>query len=276
MSDLTLEQALSRGRAALSQLPDPLRDARTLLAHAAGLERDQLHRLDGDLPHDLVAGFTDLLARRAKGEPLARILGHRDFWTHRFAITDDVLDPRADTETLVARALDHPFRRVLDLGTGSGCILVSLLGERLRATGLGTDISQAALRVAAGNAVRLGVADRAMFQIGDWFDGIDGHFDLIVSNPPYIAASEMSGLGPEVRGHDPALALSDHGDGLSAYRAIAERVAAHLNPGGRVLLEIGWRQRGRVESMLTAAGLRDIVCHPDLEGRDRVISARLP
>jgi len=270
-------EALAAAAGALRAVEGAARDARLLLAHAAGLERDALHRLEeGPLDPALRARFAALVARRAAGEPVSRILGYREFWKHRFRVTPDVLDPRPETEILVAEALSEPFGRVLDLGTGSGCILVSLLAERPCARGVGTDISPAAVLVAGENAAAARVDGRLVLPLSDWFADIGGRYDLIVSNPPYIAASEMAGLPRDVRGHDPAQALTDGGDGLSAYRAIAGGAPGHLRPGGRLLVEIGPGQGAAVAGLFAAAGLVGIRVLPDLDGRDRVIAARLP
>ena len=212
----------------------------------------------------------DRLDRR----PVSRILGEREFWGRCFKVTEATLDPRPETETLVELALAEPFSQVLDLGTGTGCILISLLAERPDATGVGTDISDQAVLVAGDNAERHEVADRLILPLSGWFDSIGGRFDLIVSNPPYIAGEEMSTLEPEVRDHDPRIALTDGGDGLSAYRAIAAGAPDHLTAGGRLLVEIGPTQAGAVTGLFRAAGLEDITVHPDLDGRDRVVSGR--
>lgn len=254
-------------------------DAVALMAHAIG----------GSVPrHDLIAElarqispeaeglFHAAVAARERRQPVAQIIGARQFWNHRFHVTPDVLDPRPDTETLVAAALTHTFSRVLDLGTGSGCILVSLLAERRDATGIGTDLSVAALAVAQRNAKEVGSGDRASFLISDWFAGVNGRFDLIVSNPPYIAEDEMAGLAPEVRDHEPRMALTPGGDGLDAYRVIAAGVAAHLSPGGRILLEVGPTQGQVVKDLLAGAGLVDLGILPDLDGRNRVVAGRAP
>ncbi|MEL6587065.1 MAG: peptide chain release factor N(5)-glutamine methyltransferase, partial [Pseudomonadota bacterium] len=182
------------------------------------------------------------------------------------------LDPRPDTETLVEAALQAPFARVLDLGTGSGCILLSLLHERPHATGVGTDLSAKALAVAAQNADRVGVATRVTWRQSDWLAAVTGTFDLIVSNPPYITAAEMGGVAPEVL-REPALALSPGGDGLDAYRAIARDAPNHLDAAGRLLVEIGPTQGGAVCALMAEAGLRNIAVLPDLDGRDRVVLA---
>ena len=211
-----------------------------------------------------------MLDSRAARQPLSQITGRRAFWKHEFRVTPDTLDPRPETEALVAAALELPWASVLDLGTGTGAILISLLAERPGASGLATDISEPALRVARDNAARIGVS--ADFARADWFDGVTGHFDLIVSNPPYIAACEMAALQPEVRDWEPHLALTDGGDGLTAYRRIAAGAAAHLRPGGHVLAEIGWQQGAEVAAIFAAEGARVTVL-PDLDGRDRVIRA---
>ncbi len=277
MSD-PLRDLLSEGRQRLAHVPDPGREARILLAHAAGLPREALHRLAEDAHSDdaLRETYAAVLERRAAGEPVSRIIGFRGFWRHSFRITPDVLDPRPDTETLVSMGLAGPFDRVLDLGTGSGCILLSLLHERSSASGLGTDISEAALDVARDNAMRLGLSSRATFARSDWFGEVRETFDLIVSNPPYIAEDEMASLPIDVAAHDPILALSPGGDGLGAVQRIAEGAGAHLRPGGRLLLEIGWRQGRAASALLDAAGFADVAVFPDLGGRDRVVAATWP
>nr|WP_205518609.1 peptide chain release factor N(5)-glutamine methyltransferase [Pseudotabrizicola algicola] len=257
-----------------AEVPDAPGDARRLLAHAAGIapERLMLH-LPEEAEAGVLARFAALVRRRAAREPVSHLVGGRLFWGRWFAVTPDVLDPRPETEGLVAEALRGGFARVLDLGTGSGAILLTLLAERVEAQGVGVDLSAPALAVAARNAAALGVAARADLRAGSWFAPVEGTFDLIVSNPPYIAADEMAGLSPEVRLHEPHLALTPGGDGLDAYRAIAAGVAAHLAPGGRVLLEIGPTQGAAVAGLLAAAGMQARVL-PDLDGRDRVVAAR--
>lgn len=203
---------------------------------------------------------------------MAQIVGARLFWGRSFEVTPDVLDPRPETETLVAAALETPFARVLDLGTGTGCTLLTLLAERPEATGMGSDLSEAALQVAARNAARHGIA--ADLVQSDWYEGIGGRFDLIVSNPPYIPVAEIAGLAPEVRDHEPRIALTDGGDGLGAYRAIAAGAAAHLAPAGRLLVEVGAGQAPSVQEIFAAAGLDCVGTRPDLEGRARVVLAQ--
>lgn len=269
-------------RAAIARLTsagvdDPACDARRLMEHAAGIAPGMLSvRLVDGLQEGALAAFDALVARRAAREPVSHLTGRRAFWGRDFIVTPDVLDPRPDTEALVAEALSAPFSRVLDLGTGSGCILLTLLAERPAAAGTGVDLSAAALAVARRNAAALGVAARAELRASDWFAAVPGRFDLIVSNPPYIAAAEMPALAPEVRDHEPGMALTDGADGLTAYRAIAAGAPEHLTPGGRLLLEIGWTQGVAVAALLRQAGLSDVRVLPDLDGRDRVVAARAP
>ncbi|MEL7107065.1 MAG: peptide chain release factor N(5)-glutamine methyltransferase [Pseudomonadota bacterium] len=214
------------------------------------------------------------VARRARREPMSHILGERAFWKSAFKVNAHVLDPRPETEVLVEVALRAPFEKVLDLGTGSGAIVISLLAERPDATGVGTDISEHAVLVAGENAAAHGVADRLILPLSDWWDDVGGTYDLIVSNPPYIAAVEMAHLAPEVREHEPRIALTDEADGLSAYRVIAARAAGFLRPGGRLLLEIGPTQAAAVSELLVAGGLGQVRVHCDLDGRDRVLEAQ--
>jgi release factor glutamine methyltransferase len=254
---------------------NPARDARLLLAFALGLPPDRLTlALNAPLPPGAAARFEAAVTARAARQPVSQIIGCRLFWGRWFRVTPDVLDPRPETETLVEAALREPFQRVLDLGTGSGAILLSLLADRPQATGLGTDLSTAALAVAQANAAALGLADRAHFRQADWLDGVTGRFDLVVANPPYIAEAEMAALAPEVREWEPHLALTPGGDGLEACRAILRGVGAVLAPQGRLLLEIGAGQGVAVAALCRAAGLAGVDVLPDLAGRDRVVSAR--
>jgi release factor glutamine methyltransferase len=253
------------------------RDARLLLAHARGIAPERLIlEMESEGDATTVARFGDLIARRAMREPLSHLTGLRAFWGRDFHVSPAVLDPRPETETLIAAALQAPFRRVLDLGTGSGAILITLLAENPGATGLGVDLSPEALGVAQSNADRLGVAQRASLQQSDWFCAVEGQFDLIVSNPPYIAAAEMPDLAPEVHNWEPHLALTPGGDGLDAYRALIPGLPAHMSSGARVLLEIGPTQGPEVLDLLGRAGLAETGILRDLDGRDRVACARLP
>lgn len=258
-------------------IPDPARDARLLLAHAAQVSPDRVTLLLNDpAPAESARRFEELITRRCARVPLSHLTGQRLFWGRSFRVTPDVLDPRPETETLIAAALERPFSRVLDLGLGSGCILLTLLAERPGATGIGIELSAAALAVAQENARLLGLSDRADLRQGSWYDPVSERFDLIVSNPPYIALSEMPGLSPEVAGHEPRVALTDEADGLNAYRAIAAGAPAHLRPGGRLMVEIGPTQASAVRALLAAAGLTGIGVLPDLDGRDRVVIGHAP
>ena len=204
--------------------------------------------------------------------PVSHLIGEREFYGRRFKVSGEVLDPRPETETLIEAALAQPFSRVLDLGTGSGCILVTLLAENPDASGLGVDLSEAACLQASANAVLHRVEPRAELRQSDWFSAVDGRFDLIVSNPPYIALEEMDDLTTEVRDHEPHLALTDGGDGLGAYRAICAAVSGFLSPAGRVLVEIGPTQGAAVADLFRAAGLVEVAVLQDLDGRDRVVA----
>ncbi|MBD3677650.1 MAG: peptide chain release factor N(5)-glutamine methyltransferase [Rhodobacteraceae bacterium] len=276
---MTAAEALREGAARLAEagIEGAQRDARRLMAHALGIAPDRLSLVLRDpIPEGAQAAFEDAIAARLRRVPVSQIIGRREFYGREFRVTSDVLDPRPETETLVDMALSQGFARVLDLGTGSGCILLTLLAERPAATGLGTDVSEAALSIARDNAARLGLADRVEFRLGDWFAPVTGDFDLIVSNPPYIALSEMPDLAPEVRDHEPRQALTDEGDGLGAYRAILADAPGHLRPGGRILVEIGASQGEAVATLFRAAGLQDTTVHSDMDGRDRVVAGRLP
>lgn len=256
---------------------DAARDARALLAHAMALPEGRLTlHLQDDLTPAASALFAAHVAARLRRQPVSQIIGRREFWGLSFAVTTDVLDPRPETEVLVGLALSRPFARMLDLGTGSGAILLSCLAHMPMASGLGVDLSQAALDVAQRNAAALGLSLRAGFARSDWFSAVEGRYDLIASNPPYIALAEMAGLAPEVRDFEPHLALTPGGDGLEAYRAISRGAPSRLMPGGRLLLEIGPAQGAAVRAMLETQGLLSVQVHPDLDGRDRVVSALAP
>ncbi len=254
-------------------VPDGARDARLLMRWAADLDGASLAAALGDVPGQAEAqAFQSAIDRRAGREPVSHITGQRLFWGREFLVTPDVLDPRPETETLIAEAINRgPFERLLDIGVGSGCILLSLLAEWPDASGIGTDTSTAAIQIARQNADRHGIADRALMIETCWADGVQGPFDLIVSNPPYIAADEMAGLSPEVQLHEPHAALSPGGDGLDGYRAIAPVLRGLLTPGGVAMLEIGPTQYEQVAAMLASAQLSVVMVIPDLDQRARVI-----
>ena len=276
---MTLAEAFAQAIPRLREagIEDAPRDARLLLAHACGLGSDRLTlHLGEELPGRAAQIFAASITARMRRQPVSQLIGQRQFWGRTFRVTPDVLDPRPDTETLIAAALDVPFGTVLDLGTGSGCILLTLLMERPSALGLGVDFSDAALAVAQGNCRALGLESRAELRQGSWFAPVDRAFDLIVSNPPYIAAAEMPGLAPEVRDHEPHMALTDGGDGLGCYRAIVAGAARHLMPNGVLMVEIGPTQAPAVTDMMVASGLQSPQVIQDMDGRDRVVRAVKP
>ena len=259
-------------RAAMAQLPSL--DARALLAHALGIAPDRLTlHLPDPISDAAMTAYQTAIAARLAHQPVAQIIGRRMFWRHEFIVTRDTLDPRPETEILVAEAIRRPALKVLDLGTGTGCILLSILASLPMAMGVGADISTAALDVAARNAAALGLEKRVRFQQSDWFAKITDRFDLIVANPPYIAADEMGHLSKDVYDWEPHLALTPGGDGLDPYRAIARGAGARLMAGGRILLEIGPTQGAAVGALLSAQGFEAIRILPDLDGRDRVVCA---
>ncbi len=242
---MTAAQAMVAATARLraAGVPDPARDARVLLAHAAQVDAARVTLIaPEDIAPDIAERYERLIALRAVRVPVSHLIGERAFYGRRFKVSADVLDPRPETEALIEAALAEPFDRVLDLGTGSGCLLVTLLAERGDATGLGIDLSEAACLQASANAVLHRVDQRADIRASDWFAHVDGRFDLIVSNPPYLSAEEMNDVQPELRDHEPRMALTDEGDGTSAYRIIAGLAQGYLTPRGRVLVETGYRQ----------------------------------
>ncbi len=218
-------------------------DARLLLCHAAAFSHEELVSRSQDvMPSEVEQAYGDLIDRRIRGEPVGRILGRREFWGLEFQLGSETLEPRADSEAIIASVLgviedvEAPLR-ILDLGTGSGCLLLSLLHECLNASGVGIDISAEALRVAIENAKHLGLTGRASFQEGNWSQGLSGAFDVAVSNPPYIPTSEIEILSREVRDHDPVRALDGGADGMECYRKILAQLPAILVPGGIAAIE---------------------------------------
>ncbi|MGR3269442.1 peptide chain release factor N(5)-glutamine methyltransferase [Thalassococcus profundi] len=279
---MTGSEALAAATRALTAagIPDAGRDARRLLAHVLKVPAGRLTLfLPEPVPPDLGVIYNVLIERRCERVPVSHLTGRRLFYGRDFLVTPEVLDPRPETETLIEAALAAPFANVLDLGTGSGCIVLTLVAETPGSRGMGVDISPEALNVAYWNRNALRLEDRVRLATGHWYEAVDppgSRFDLVVSNPPYIARVEMPDLAPEVRDHEPALALTDGADGLSAYRAIAAGAAAHLLPGGRLLVEIGPTQATEVTAILAAQGLHKLRVIPDLDGRDRVLQAVLP
>ena len=252
----------------------PRLDAEVLLAHHLGCARGDL-LLNPERNFD-PQDYEKLVERRANGEPVAHITGTREFWSVTLKVSPAVLIPRPDTETLVEVALKlcaHPPARILDLGTGSGALLLACLSEWPNATGLGVDASLAALAVAQENAQSTGLAGRANFQLGDWGEGLNERFDLILSNPPYIAETEE--LSEEVRTFEPASALFAGGNGLDDYRRILPQLPGLLNPGGLAVLEIGHKQGPALMAMAADHGFTASL-HPDLAGRDRCVALNVP
>ncbi len=260
-------------------------DAELLMAHALGLTREEVFLApDRQLSAREMESFEALVSRRTKREPVARIIGTKEFWSLEFTLSPATLVPRPDSETLVAAVLqeigeaaDGPTR-ILDLGTGSGCLLLALLSEMPGASGIGVDCDAEAVAVARENARRLGFADRAEFREGDWFGALDAgarspRFDIIVANPPYIESAEIAGLAPEVAAFDPRAALDGGPDGLRAYRRIAARAGEYLTPDGLVFLELGAGQGKSVSKILEDQGLGVDGRYKDLAGVLRVISA---
>lgn len=286
-SRVTLRTAFAAAVRMLRQakIETPELDARLLLCHATGLGHEAyVAGRDGELDARAAARFASFVERRLDGEPVSRIVGVREFYGRPFRIDACTLDPRADTETLIEAALAMVDRRglresplkLLDLGTGSGCILTTLLAELPKASGIGIDASVPALALAKNNAQALGIGARASFVAGDWLEGIGGAFDLVVANPPYIASGDIAGLSREVSAHDPWAALDGGADGLAAYRRIAPRTREILRQGGTILLETGADQAEAVLHLLVEAGLGIEAGHclwHDLGQRPRVVAA---
>lgn len=273
-----LDRAVARLAAA--GVPEARLDAELLLAHVLGEERWRLRfRRDEALSAEATETYEALVAGRAARRPVSRLLGRREFWSLDFAVDDAVLDPRPESETLVETALAGiaapaaPLA-IVDLGVGSGCLLLALLRELPNATGLGVDRSAAAIRTARANAAALGLARRARFVVGDWAAALaTAGFDLAVTNPPYIARHEFAGLAPEVAAGDPRLALDGGADGLDAYRALAPQLARILRSGGRAVVEHGAGQADAVAHIFGDAGLAVAERVRDLAGRERCLVA---
>ena len=268
----------------LAGLEDAQVDARLLIGLALHLDRSQLIvQSDRVLEAREISVISALAARRLKHEPVSRIRGQREFWGLLLQVTPDVLVPRPETETVVEAALDFVVRgglrmeklRILDIGTGSGALLLALLHELPNAAGTGTDISAAALDVARANAAQCGLESRCNFVNTDIAADVQGPFDIIVSNPPYIAHDEIASLAPEVRDYDPKVALDGGGDGLAGYSAIASETRRLLAPGGRLFVELGAGQETAVRSLFTNVGLTVGAPRKDLAGIPRVIGAGL-
>ena len=247
-------------------------DARLLLQAACGLSRTDLFMAGAtELTTEQLFLFEHLLARRERREPVGRILGQREFWGLPFRLGPATLEPRPDSETLIEQVLAlRPERsaalRLADLGTGTGCLLAALLSEYPAAHGVAVDASAEAAEVARANFAALGLAARAAVAVGSWLDGVEGPFDVIISNPPYIVRAVLADLAPEVTDHDPLLALDGGADGLTAYRALIPQAADKLRAGGLLVLELGLGQATPVQALAEAAGLKHLETRRDLGG----------
>jgi release factor glutamine methyltransferase len=257
-------------------------DARLLTGHALGLDLTGLIlAAQRQLTPGESARIEEFARRRLAGEPVARILGEKEFWGLPLQLSSATLVPRPDTETVVELALelvraggnlDRPLR-IADLGTGSGAILLALLSELPAAQGFGTDISEGALQTAGANAARAGLSDRATFVACDYASGLTGPFDLIVSNPPYIRSADIAGLATEVRNHDPLAALDGGADGLDAYRVLIPQAAGLLAPRAALVVEAGEGQSAQIQALMTAAGLMPVIApKADLAGLPRAVA----
>jgi release factor glutamine methyltransferase len=293
---MAIESAGTSVRAAVTELTKRFRaaglatpelDARLLVCHACNLSREAYILSSGRNVSDAEAAAIDASAsRRLAYEPVSRILGKREFYGRNFVIAPSVLDPRPETETLVDAALgllkgaNHKAvsPRLLDLGTGSGCILLSLLAELSGGWGIGIDIDPGALRIASRNACALSLSERSAFACMDWTAALKARFDMIVSNPPYIASSEIVALAPEVSGYDPLIALDGAADGLSAYRRLARESYEVLRPGGWILFEVGARQSTEALDIFDEMGWfpegREWELFRDLAGINRVVAIK--
>ena len=288
MTTIASALAAARRRLQAAGIDSAALDARLLLGKAAGLDMSALIAGSRNmLATETIAVFDAFCDRRARHEPVARILGTKEFRGLSFALNEATLVPRPETEILVDAALDvaaldvagttagRPLR-ICDLGTGSGAILIALISELEHATGVGVDISRATLDIALANARRHGVADRIGFIHGDFSMPLDEAFDMVVANPPYIRQGDLAGLQPDVRDYDPSLALDGGPDGLAALRVIAVRLRALLKPGGTALVEIGVGQGDSVAALFAGQGLVIRAIRPDLAGIERVVIAEKP
>lgn len=271
---ITIAEAIRTGAARLATVADnPRLEARLLLAHALSCTQNDLIR-DPQRPID-PAAFHALLDRRTRHEPIAHIVGRREFWSLGFEVSAATLIPRPDTETLVEDALDAftgraPPARILDLGTGTGCLLLALLHEYPDAFGVGIDLEPAAAALAQRNARQLGLIGRSCFGAANWTDPLSGRFDLVVSNPPYIAEADMDSLMPEVGHYEPRRALAAGADGGDAYRTIIPRLHDSLTPAGLAILELGAGQAEMVSAIARQSGFSASL-RPDLAGIPRAV-----
>ncbi len=277
----TLGDALDQAARELTRagVPGARTDARLLVAHAAGETRETVMGYpERVMSPDALEDLAVLVLRRIEREPMAHLLGYREFWSLRFKVTADTLDPRPDSETLVEGVLAalsdrNCALRILDLGTGTGCLLLALLSELPNASGVGIDASPSALAVARENGEVLGFGDRAAFHLGNWGRPLEPAFDVIVTNPPYIPESDIDALEPEVALHEPRYALAGGADGLAAYRGLLPDVTRLLARDGLVAVEVGVGQAPVVAAMMTDAGM-SVTVRQDLAGVERCLLGR--
>ncbi|WP_288350549.1 peptide chain release factor N(5)-glutamine methyltransferase [uncultured Thalassospira sp.] len=282
----TLGTLMAEGVAALNEagIENARMDVRILLARAAGVDGGRISAWPEDeVAADKEAAFRDMIARRSGHEPVGRILGERDFWRHTFKLAPETLEPRPDSETLVEWAIDfledNDAPRIVDFGTGTGCLLLSTIGDLPRSSGIGLDISEGAVACARENARALDLDGQVEFRISDWDSALDDReradgFDLVMSNPPYITRDEMETLSPEVQKFDPRIALTDEGDGLAAYRVLSQVAFDLAKPGGFVIFEIGRGQEKDVGQLLVEAGFVGVEYREDLGGIVRCVAAK--
>lgn len=275
-----LDQALRAAttRLGAAGIESPYREARILLAAAIGADQaGLLRRRGGDLTTEEAIRFDRMVARRAMRISAAHVIGHREFWSLDFRVTEDTLVPRPDSELVIETALElrperEAVRSILDLGTGSGCLLLAALSEYPAAWGLGIDLSPRTAMVARGNAETLGLGGRAAIAVGRWTEALAGRFDLLLCNPPYIPADDIAGLMPEVGLHEPRLALDGGVDGLDPYRLLFADLPQRLTPGGLALFEFGIGQAEALRALAEASGLVVVALRADLGGHPRVLA----
>ena len=252
------------------------RDARILTAFALEIPISELSlKINQQVSEKIIVELEKLILRRINKEPISKILGRRDFWGRTFSINENVLDPRGDTETLIDFVIEKPVKSVLELGTGSGAIAVTLACEWKEVHVTATDISENALSLAKINAEKFNVQNKIHFLTSDWFENVKGAYDLIISNPPYIGLIEQDEISAEVIKYDPEIALFAGSDGMEAYKRIIPNLAKFLNPDGLVALETGASQSNQVKNMMNAVGFIDAKIVKDLSGKDRLVVAKL-
>ena len=275
---MKLQRVLANTVSKLSEsgIDGAARDARILTAYALEVPISDLSlKINEKVPANIIRKLEKLLLRRISREPISKILGRREFWGRTFSINKKVLDPRGDTETLIDYVIDNPVKSVLELGTGSGVIAITLACEWKETNITATDISEDALQLAEINAEKFNVHNKIQFLKSDWFDNVKGVFDLIISNPPYIGWIEKDKISVEVTKYDPEIALFAGFDGLDAYKRIVPNLVKFLNPDGFVVFEIGESQSNKVKTIMNSFGFFDIEIVKDLSGKDRLIKAKL-